>query len=801
MTHDQTYKACDASHFTFRTTKSLKLSQEIISQDRAIRAINMGLGIRKPGYNIYVAGYSGTGKTSVIRTFLEKWSKGAPTPCDWIYVYNFEKTESPIAIKMKAGDSRKFKKDMEQLVKSLRESITHALQSEDYENAVGAYISSANEKKSKLFANLEKLSKTLDFQIKSTQMGIETIPVRDGRPITDKEYSKLDEQQRSLIEDRRTTLEPAVLDFARKIRRIENETDEYVVELRKKIGEKVVGGYVEILKSRYQSSEDLVGYLNEVQEHVIENLLDFVDQPEQTEEHREDQPHNEKRERFKKYEVNIFIDNAKQKGAPVIIESNPTYYNLFGRIEKNVEYGMYRTDFMMIKPGSIQKANGGYIVLNANDIMKTYGIWEGLKRILKTRLGFLEDIGEQHSLLPTSGLRPEPIPLDVKVILIGGDDIYHLLYEVDEEFSKIFKIKADFDRMMPRDKRNMTAYASFVATRASKEGLLHFSSSGVAAIVEHGSRMVDEQEFLSTQFGRLKDTIIESDYIAREQGHSSVERKHVELAIEERNNRLDLIEDDLSRMLVTGDHLITVDGKETGQVNGLTVYDMADYSFGRVARITCTTFYTDNGIFNIDRASKLSGKLHDKGVYILTGFLSALLGRHTKLSFSASLAFEQSYGMIDGDSATAAELIAVLSSLAEIPVRQDFAITGSLNQMGEIQPIGGVNEKISGFFKTCKLIGKGKHYSVIIPAQNCSNLMLSKAEREAVRSGFLSIYPVTHFWQAFELITGVSLGCTSVHDKTFADKSALQIIVQKMKAMNKKMQSHKHDDESKEGHF
>lgn len=781
---DAAFRHCRPSSFKFKDTSHFGKSHDIISQDRAVRAINMGLGIRKPGYNIYVAGIQGTGKTSVIRTFLEKWSGNSEKPVDWIYVHDFNDQETPKAVALEAGGGRKLKKVMETLVKNLREVIPLALQSEDYENAVNAYISASNERKAKLYADLERLAKSMDFTIKSTRMGIETIPIVDGRSLTEKEYGKLGDKDRESIEDRRSQLEPEVLDFARKVRSIEQETSEYVESLRSDLGQQLVGRELDPLLDEYKESATITGYLQEVKEHILENLLDFVETD--GEEGKEDPFAPPERDRFRKYKVNVFVDNTNVQGAPVIIESNPTYYNLFGRIEKNVEHGMYLTDFTMVKAGAVHRANGGYLVLNAMDVFKTPGIWDTLKRVLKNRLGFIEDMGEQYSLLPTSGLRPVPIPLDVKVIIIGNDEIYHILHDQDEDFHKIFKIKADFDSKMPRNDETINAYASFIATRTQVENLLPFNKEGVAAVVEFGSRLVEDQRFLSTQFGEIKDLTIESDYIAREQGAEEVTRDHVEEALDLKFHRLNLVEEQLLDMVRHEDILLSVDGERIGQVNGLAVYDMGDYSFGKIGRITCTISTADEGVLNIERASKLSGKIHDKGVFILTGFISAILAKGKSLGVAASVCFEQSYGMIDGDSATVAELVAILSAMAGIPVRQGFAMTGSLNQFGDVQPVGGINEKVEGYYKTCKLIGKSNKYNVLIPHQNVPNLMLHEDVRIAIDKGIFKIYPIRSINDAFELATGVPLGFIDVHQETFAEGTALKMIQDRLSTLTKK---------------
>ena len=786
LAFEQVYLSCGEDQFNFNDTSRIGPSHDIISQDRAVRAINMGLGIRKPGYNIYVAGIQGTGKTSVIRTFLEKWSADSQTPPDWIYVYDFTDQEAPKAISLSPGGGRKLKKQMETLVKALRDEIPKALQSEDYENAVNAYVSASNERKAKLYNDLEKLAKSIDFLIKSTRMGIETIPIVDGRALTEKEYGKLSDSDRERIEERRSQLEPEVLDFARKVRSIEMETSQYVESLRSELGLSVVGGAVDPLIEEYKEHAEIAGYLKTVKDHILENLLDFVEvEGENEEAHPFVNP--DERDPFRKYRINVFVDNTNQTGAPVIIETNPTYYNLFGRIEKNVEHGMYLTDFTMIKAGAVQRATGGYLVLNAMDIFKTPAIWDSLKRVLKNRQGFIEDMGEQYSLLPTSGLRPVPIPLDVKVIMIGNDEIYHMLYDLDEDFHKIFKIKADFDHRMPRNPPTIDAYAHFVATRAQVEKLLPFHRSAIAAVVEFGSRLVEDQRFLSTQFAEIKDLSIESDYLAREEGADVITRAHVEKALNLKFHRLNLVEEQLLEMVRQEDILLSVDGNRVGQVNGLAVYDMGDYSFGKIGRITCTISSGDDGVFNIERMSKLSGKIHDKGVHILTGFLTSLLARGSKgLGVAASVCFEQSYGLIDGDSATVAELVAILSALSGIPVLQSISLTGSLNQFGEVQPVGGINEKVEGFFKTCQLIGRGGGpYRVLIPAQNVPNLMLHVDVRNAIQKGKFEVYPIRSINDAFQLATGRKLGFQGVFKPEFAPGTALATIKTRLERLHK----------------
>lgn len=739
----------------------------------------MGLAIKKPGYNIYVSRYYGSGKSGVVQSFVEKFAKNTPRPEDWVYVFDFQNKDTPRALRLNAGEGTKFSKMMESFIGDLRFQIPSAFQSEDYEHTVNSILSNSTDKQAKKYNELEKIARRMKFQLKSSSIGIETIPTLDEKPLTDREYGRLSNKERTRIEKDRSVLEPIVLKYARKIRNIDSKTKELLVGLEKEIGKKIVETAIEPLTKSFSKHEEAKEYLNQVKEDIIEHISDFQQQEEGKGEG-ELPLFSAERDKFLKYKVNVFVDNKKTKNAPVFFESNPTYYNLFGKIERSVEHGMYITDFTKIKSGAIQKANGGFLILDVQDVLKMPNVWESLKRVLRNREGYIEELDEHLALIPASALRPQPIPLDIKVIILGSEELYQLLFSLDEEFPKIFKIKADFDYKMSRTRENIKSYVSFIATRSHKEKLYHVDPTGVSALIEHSSRLVSDQRSLSTEFSKIKDIMIEADFIAREMKHRVIKRSHIEKALEQKFYRVSLFERHLMEMVRDKDLIVSVDGKRIGQVNALTVYDLGDYSFGRVCRITCTTSVSDNGIFNIDKASKLSGKIHDKGMFILSGFLNALLARRYSLGVSASLCFEQSYDRIDGDSATISELICVVSALSGIPVKQNLAITGSLNQLGDVQPVGGVNEKIEAFCRTCQILGKGKDYKLILPVQNKENLMLDKDVRRAISKGFLKIYPVRYFWEAFEIATGVSFGTKSIYEDYFTKGSALDRIVRKL---------------------
>jgi lon-related putative ATP-dependent protease len=775
LTSDEVFRRSDIDNQTVSRNATKVPNYEIISQARAVRAITVGLGVQKPGYNIYVAGVQGTGKTSVIRGFLKKTAETQKTPSDWIYIYNFKNTESPRAIEVSTGLAKKFKKDMDELVEQLTTEIPDALQSEEYENNVNSTVNSSNEKKAKLFSELERTSKAMNFGVKSTRMGIVTVPIVDGKPLSEKDYADLSDEQKEKIELERNQLEPEVLDFARKVRSIENETKQKLESLRSEIGDYVVSAAMQPLLKEYANNPAIVAYLNEAKEHILENIQDFAKEDDDDEGDDDESPvphHLRKGDAYLPYRVNVFVDNTETKGAPIVIETNPTFYNLFGKIEKNIEYGIYTTDFKMIKAGSLARANGGYLVLNAIDVLRNPQVWETLKRVLKNQKLFIEDLGEQYSILPTSGLRPEPIALNVKIVLIGSDWIYRMLYQFDEDFNKIFKIKADFDLQMPRNEDTIKDYINFVTTRTQVENLLPFDASAISSIVEFSSRIVDDQDKLSTRFSLIKDLTIEADFMAKERKAKRIGREDVEKAVDERYFRSALVQDHLSEMVTRGDILISANSRRIGEINGLAVYNLGDVSFGMPTRITCRTYKGKPGIVNIERDAALSGKIHNKGISILTSWINAVFGKKEPIVLAATICFEQNYSGVDGDSATLAEMILILSTLANIPIDQSIAVTGSVNQFGEVQPVGGINEKIEGFFRVCKIKGFNGRQGVIIPVQNMKHLMLQREVRDAVEKGEFHVWSATRVEEAFELLTGFAAGEWDDSKNRFAPGSA-----------------------------
>lgn len=778
LNHDDVFRTCDEDSLASVMSEKQAPNYEIIAQERAVRAINVGLGVQKPGYNIYVAGVPGTGKTSVIRSFLKKTAESQNTPSDWIYVYNFKNIESPRAMAVSTGLAKKFKKDLDSLIELLSVEIPDALQSEEYENNVNTTVNVSNDRKAKLFAELEKTAKTKNFGVKSTRMGIVTVPILDGKPLSEKDYAELSEEQKEKIESERNVLEPEVLDFARKVRSIESDTKQKLEDLRSEVGEYVVGSSMDALIKEYSEHKEIRDYLKEVKEHILENLMEFVSESdsEGDDDDESSSPLVRKSDPHLPYRVNVFVDNTETKGAPIIIETNPTFYNLFGKIEKNIEYGIYTTDFKMIKAGALARANGGYLVLSAVDVFRNPQVWETLKRVLKNQKLYIEDLGEQFSILPTSGLRPEPISLNVKIVIIGSDWIYRTLYQFDEDFNKIFKIKADFDLQMSRSKRNMDDYMKFVSTRSQVEGLLPVEASGIAAIIEHSSRVVADQDKLTTRFSLIKDLTIESNFIAKERKGKKIVREDVEKAIDERYFRSALVEDHINEMIERGDILLSTNTRRVGEINGLAVYSLGDVSFGKPTRITCRTYRGKPGIVNIERDASLSGRIHNKGISILTAWINSVFGRKKAVEIAATICFEQNYSGVDGDSATMAQLVLVLTTLGNIPLDQSIAVTGSVNQFGEVQPVGGINEKVEGFYRTCLIKGITGRQGVIIPMQNMKHLMLERPVREAIEAGKFHIWAVAKIEEAFEILTGFQTGEYLNDKQCFTPNSAFEVI-------------------------
>ncbi|HOM01489.1 MAG TPA: ATP-binding protein [Acetivibrio sp.] len=774
-------KECDPNSFKFNDTSELESLEGIIGQERAVRAMTFGLKINTRGYNIFMSGMTGTGKTSYAVNYIKKIAKNCKTPDDWCYVYNFENPNQPKAINLPAGLGKVFKKDMEEFIKVLQLEITKAFDSEDYEREKASIANEYQEKKSALMEALNKDAEKQGFKVKTTNAGIYFLPVIEGKTITEEEYGELDEKIKQEITERSNIVQLETLEIIRKIKNIEKEAEERVAEWENKIALFAVGMQINDLKEKYKDYKEVVKYLEQVQEDILENLDDFREE-EYNDEHQLLVPWLKGAEGtpVDKYKVNLLVDNSALEGAPVIVDFNPTYHNLLGKLEYENEFGTMTTDFTMIKAGLFHQANGGYLILQAKDVLSNVQSWEALKRALKTRQIAIENMKEQMGLVTVSTLKPEPIPLQTKVILVGSEYLHQLLYELDEDFKKLFKIKVDFDEEMDRNEDNTLKLAQFISSFCTRENVRHFDRTGVAKVVEYSSRLVSDQSKLSTRFNDIVEILCESAAWAEIEESSLVRAEHVNKAIKEKIYRSNKYDKKLLELLKDGIIILDTEGEAIGQINGLTVLDMGDYSFGKPARITANTFMGEKGIVNIEREVEMSGTSHTKGVLILSGYIGQKYAQDIPLSLTASLCFEQLYSGVDGDSASSAELYAILSSLAEVPIKQSIAVTGSVNQKGEIQPIGGVNEKIEGFFELCKARGLNGKHGVIIPYQNVRNLALNDAVIEAVKEGKFNIYAVKTIDEGIEILTGMKAG-EKREDGTYPEGTINYLVYEKLK--------------------
>jgi len=791
---DDLYRCCDEKILTFETTSELPPLEGTIGQERALSAIDFGLNLDSSGFNIFLLGENGTGRMSTIKAVLERQSLSRPVPSDWCYVYNFKDPDTPMAISLKPGMAVALQKDMDELIKTLRIEIPKVFESKEYEKQRSRLIEEFQKKQRDLFSSLEDEAQSKGFSIRKTVSGLLIVPVKKtGEPLTEEEFESLDINIRKKIEEIGKALQERLDDVARAIREGEKLLKDLLSRLEREAALSAVGHLIEDLKKKYAENQKIVDYLDNVREDILEHLDDFKTS--------EEQPPPlpfmklpKAEPTFTRYTVNVLVNNKDCKGAPCIFESNPTYYNLFGRIEHKFQYGIAVTDFSMIKAGSLHRANGGYIVIDALDLLRNIFAYDALKRAIRNREIKIEDVWEQYRLISTTTLKPEAIPLDVKVILIGSPYLYYLLYNLDEEYRELFKVKADFDSRMQRTEENIRKYALFIAALSKGENLLPFDRSGVAKIVEFGSRLAEHQEKLSSRFSEIADLVRESTYWARKEGHDVVKAEDVEKALNEKIYRSNRIEERLQELMAEGTLIVDTSGEKIGQVNGLAVIDLGDYSFGKPSRITARTYAGKAGVVNIERETKMSGRIHEKAILILTNYLGSKYAVKRPISLSASITFEQLYEMVEGDSATCAEFYALISSISGVPLKQNIAVTGSMDQNGLVQPIGGVNEKIEGFFELCRLRGLDGSHGVIIPRKNVKNLMLKKDVVEAVREGRFFIYPIDLVEEGLEILTGMSAGELQ-EDGTYPEGTVNYLVMKRLTEISEALKEKKAEGE------
>jgi len=797
---DELYKCCNPGIFKFKTTAELPPFDETIGQERALRALDFGIGFNNRGFNIFILGENGTGKMTTIRSILSKQAVKEPVPSDWCYVYNFKDADAPIAVSLEPGSAVIFQKDIDELLKILRVEIPKVFESKEYEKQKNLILEEFQKKQKDLFSHLEDEARTKGFSIRKTVSGLLIVPIKKtGEPLNEEEFETLDEKTRKKIEELGKTLQNELDDVVRTLRDGEKLVKDLLGRLEREAALSAVGHLIDEMKNKYQKYERITAYLEDVKEDILAHLDDFKTSEEQA-------PAlpfmkiPKAEPTFTRYTVNVLVNNKETKGAPCVFESNPTYYNLFGRIEYKIQYGIAITDFSMIKAGSLHRANGGYIVINVLDLLRNIFAYDALKRALRNKEVKIEDVWEQYRLVSTTTLKPEAIPINVKVILVGNPYLYYLLYNLDEEYRELFKVKADFDSRMDRTDENIEKYASFVAAKCKDENLLPFDRTGIAKVVEYGSRLAEHQEKLSSKFSEINDIIMESNYWASKAKSSAVTNAHVEKAIDEKIYRNNRIEERMREMIAEGTLIVDTSGEKAGQVNGLAVLDIGDYSFGKPSRITAAAYTGKAGVVNIERETKMSGKIHEKAILIITNYLGSKYASKKPISLSASITFEQLYDMVEGDSASCAELYALLSSIANVPLKQSIAVTGSMDQNGDVQPIGGVNEKIEGFFDLCRLRGLDGSHGVIIPRRNVKHLMVKKDVVDAVKAGKFTIYPINRVEDGLEILTGMSAGELR-EDGTYPEGTMNYLIAKRFEeirgALNGKKE--KDDEENEKG--
>jgi lon-related putative ATP-dependent protease len=779
-------RPCKPKSLLFKTTDELPDLQDVIGQPRAIRALELGSEVTGPGYNIFVMGLSGSGRTTLSQEYLQRKAAAEPVPDDWCYVNNFADPHQPKVLRLPAGRGTEFRKDLRELIERCQGDVPRAFESDEFTRERDYLVNELKKAHEAEFVHLQIFVEKYSFVIARTPFGFVLAPAVEGKPLTPEELEKLSEEQRVKLRDLQFLLTEEVEKSLGRMRDLEKTAFTKIQELTRRTVWFVIGAQMETLKARYVGLDTALAYLEAVQNDIMANAGQF--HPHEGEAAGSASAALSDRDWSRRYEVNLLVDNATQKGAPVVLENYPSYNNLLGRIEHEAIMGATRTDFTMIRPGALHRANGGYLLLPARDVLLNMYAWESLKRVLRDGEIRIVELANQLGLLSTATLEPEPIPLKVKAILVGTPLLYYLLRQHDEDFAKLFKVRAEFATLMERNPETEHEYGLFVKSVVDDNHLPPFDRTAVARVIEYSSRLADDQAKLTTRFGKIADLLREAAYWAGKTKKKVVNRAAVQKAIDETVYRSNLIEARLQELIADGTLMIDVSGGVVGQVNALSVYLLGDYEFGRPSRVTAVAYPGKGGVVDIERQAKLGGAIHTKGVLILSGLIGSRYGRGQPLSLSASLTFEQSYDAVEGDSASAAELLALLSAIAEIPLRQDRAITGSINQQAHIQPIGGVNEKIEGFFAVCKTKGLTGEQGVLIPASNQRHLMLTDEVVQAVAGGLFHVWAVTTIDEAIPLLTNTPAGNRQA-DGSYAEGTFNHTVAKRLGEFNKILQA------------
>lgn len=749
---------CNPSVFNFDTTEELDPIIEGIGQERGIKALEFGLKVDVKGYNLYLEGPSGVGKTMYTKKYLEKIAEKRKVPSDWCYIYNFDNPNQPIAVELPAGQGKQFKDSMDGFIKEIKKDIIKTFNNDDFEKEKTLIKQEFETKRTELLEKLNQDASKHNFQVKTAQNGIYMTPIVDGKAIEEEEFEELAEEVKKAYEEKAVVVQEQIMATITKIKEIERMSDNKISEWQSNVALLTVNAHINYLKSQYKRNKKITKFFNDVKQDVLKNIPAFLEDNTKQPQQPQQGPAPKKPDPSENYRVNLFIDNSNLEGAPVIMDSNYAYHNIFGCLEYENYYGSLKTDHTMLKPGLMQQANGGYIIFQAKDLLANGACYEALKKALRVKQIAIENTTDQRSSMVLVSLKPEPIPLDLKVILIGNANIYQTLLAMDSDFRKLFKIKVEFEESAEINKENVNKLARIIHGFCETEELPHLDKEAMSKLVEYGSRLAGSHSKVSTRFNDLMQVVGEAATWAKMSKSKTVTAKFIDKALEERVERVKKYDERYLEMIKQNSLLINTTGYEVGELNGLTVMTIGDYTFGKPAKITVNTYTGKNGIVNIEREVEISGPSHSKGVLILTGYLGEMFAQDIPLCLTASICFEQLYNGVDGDSASSTELYGLLSSLSGIPINQSIAVTGSVNQKGQIQPIGGVNEKIEGYFQVCKTRGLDGSHGVMIPIQNVDNLQLSDEIIEAVKNQKFHVYAVSTIEEGIEVLTGVPAG-------------------------------------------
>ena len=759
LNYKQLKMTCDPNIFKFDTTEKLSPITTGIGQDRGIKALEFGVNVDIKGYNLYIEGPNGVGKTMYTKNYLRKIAKKKKVPQDWCYIYNFNNPNEPIAVSLPAGQGKEFKEDMEEFTKEIKKDIKNTFNNEDFEKEKAIIKQEFEDKRAKLMEKLEKDAMEYDFQVKSAQNGIYMMPVLDGKALKEEEFDVLDEEVKSQYEEKSETVQQMIMDIIGKIKQIERMSDKKINEWQSNVALLTVNVHINLLKTKYKRNKKINSFLNEVKQDVLKNVPVFLEEDTNQQQNQQPQgPQMQPADPCLNYRVNLFVDNSELEGAPVIMDSNYSYQNIFGKLEYENYYGTLKTDFTMLKAGLLHKANGGYIMFQARDLLTNGISYATLKKALRIKEISIENNTDQATSMAMVSLKPEPIPLDLKVMLIGDGAIYQTLLAMDSDFKNLFKIKVEWEEKADLNEENANKLARIIHDYCEQADLLHLDKNAMAKVVEYTTRMSGDQTKISTLFNDLFEIIGEASTWAKISKSKLITAEFIEKALLEQKDRVKKYDEMYTQLIRDNSLLISTEGSKVGELNGLTVMTIGNSTFGKPAKITVNTYTGKSGIINIEREVEMSGSTHSKGVYILSGYLGEQFAQDIPLSLTASICFEQLYNGVDGDSASSTELYGLLSSLSEIPINQSIAVTGSVNQKGEIQPIGGVNEKIEGFYQICKMRGLDGSHGVMIPIQNVKNLQLSDEVIDSVKNGVFKIYAISNIDEGIEVLTGVPAG-------------------------------------------